>query len=382
MTNSNDRALTLFDQVSELNVATLEATERDLLGKQIIPFLPPQAQIKTPKNAVLYVASCMAKGIMPFHGPYAWEQGGKLYIQDPYHLVVKWVTSKYDFVKITEIADPTAHGCEKNDLVSVTSIIDREDIPRIKEYVDAELFDSVEEARDVLSDSRAGVVLEKEMLKTTRWDGQRSVTLAKDKWMPQDPPRGWTWRMVADKRSYMNAIRMKYGMPSPAELRELGGDPFMIDGRETVTGDWQAVTPDMSQEEAEKTVAGEVVARESAEKVAAMTDAERKEMLEKNREMLHPDMDADLTGEKEPDEAPDFLGELREAWAGAESTDRIEDGKIKYLVNQVYGQLGIEEPDWKEPVMYGEVGAVIKAALEQGEEEAEEVEQGVEEEAE
>lgn len=108
-----------------------------------------------------------------------------------------------------------------------------------------------------------------------------------------DPPKSWSWEQVAQKRALKNALRFSHGSPSPSELAKMH---WLVDDVETKPEDWEDVTPDMSSFEREELAKLSATTREALERIAALSEEERSELLNRHQEVMHGS-EEELNGE-------------------------------------------------------------------------------------
>ena len=95
-----------------------------------------------------------------------------------------------------------------------------------------------------------------------------------------EPPTGWDWRQVAQKRAITNAISLAYGQPT---LDEMLAEASLADGEETIESDWRNDDPPQVRT---RMAAARARARAARARVAEMSDDEIAEMLAHNVALL------------------------------------------------------------------------------------------------
>jgi len=115
---------------------------------------------------------------------------------------------------------------------------------------------------------------------------------------PKDPPTGWTWRDVARKRAFKNAINLSHGAPSPRDIADMSWD---VNGTKTLPEDWDGAE-DLSQHEAEKLAALRANGREQQAVWQTLEPQEKQQRFEENNRLLHGD--PDFEGFDTPPESP------------------------------------------------------------------------------
>ncbi len=142
----------------------------------------------------------------PFNGEvYGFDNKGKFTLVTGYKALVRWAKRQCDFTdRYTELTteERKAHGVAADSIAVKCHILREDKKADIKFFV--ECGATFAEALAQVSITAVGIVAKKEM--------------HGDKYQI-DPPKGWTWLQVAEKRALKNALNRAYGMPSPKEIQ-------------------------------------------------------------------------------------------------------------------------------------------------------------------
>ena len=125
-------------------------------------------------------------------------------------------------------------------------------------------------AFELVTTSAVGVVMATE----TKWpDGNA-----------KDPPHGWTWKQVAQKRALKTALNMSHGMPTVAQLARKSWE---VAGVITKPEDWDGTDELKTQDEKERLAAMQALERERRAQWEDMTVEEKKIRTERNSTLLY-----------------------------------------------------------------------------------------------
>lgn len=214
----------------------------------------------------------VATGLNPFRGEfYAYtDKKGNLSIVDGYKALTRWADDECPFdvqYRPQELGPGEAYN-EK-------AIIMRHDRRAQLDYY-LEKGADFQTAFDLVTFSAVGVVNESE----TKWpDGN-----------PKDPPHGWTWQQVAQKRALKTALNMSHGMPTVAELARKSWE---VAGVMTKPEDWEGTENLKEQEAKERLASMQAVERERQLQWQEMTEEDKKEKVKANSVLLYGDDDDD-----------------------------------------------------------------------------------------
>ena len=247
-------------------------------GIRIKTMLPGGDKLTIP-HALAAGQYAVATGLNPFRGEfYAYtDKKGNLNIVDGYKALTRWAEDECPFdvqYREEELGPGEAYN-EK-------AVIMRHDRkPQLDYYLDKGA--DFQTAFELVTTSAVGVVMENE----TKWgDGN-----------PKDPPKGWTWRQVAQKRALKTALNMSHGMPTVAELARKSWE---VAGIMTQPEDWDGTDELKTQEEKERLAAMQAQHREWKAEWDTASPEERQRRGKEAGRILHGDPDFEGFGD-EPD---------------------------------------------------------------------------------
>jgi hypothetical protein len=176
-------------------------------GRRIQALLPGGAKL-TSNQAMGLAQYAMLTDANPFRGEvYGFEQGGQLKLIDGYKLLVRWAKRQCEFTeKFTTLTaeELSAHGLTAEAVAAKCAILRDDKKEEVRFFVScgATFAEAIEQS----SVTAIGVVRAAEM---------------NGKFGAVNPPNGWSWLQVAQKRALKNALNRAYGMPSPKEINAM-----------------------------------------------------------------------------------------------------------------------------------------------------------------
>lgn len=208
-------------------------------------------------------------GLDPFAaGFFVMPQGG---IIQHYAILVAWAQSKAPYSDKYLPLDASEKDLEgiPEDLIAWKCYILRDDrAPILAEYIKAGM--PFVEALDFLAAKGIGIIGPDDLKTKAGKDRQ--------------PPKGWTWQKVAQKRALRSALSLSHGRPTAIELRHFSELAYQ--------DSHQAKLANL-----------ETQAAVQIQAAASMTKADHRDRLETNGTILHGPEDDTAIGEDEP--APD-----------------------------------------------------------------------------
>lgn len=244
-------------------------------GIRIKTMLPGGDKLTIP-HALAAGQYAVATGLNPFRGEfYAYtDKKGNLSIVDGYKALTRWAEDECPYDAQYHTLEP-----EEGEHVRVKCIVMRHDRRAQLDYY-LEKGADFQTAFDLVTTSKIGVVKVGE----TRWqDGN-----------PKDPPHGWSWEQVAEKRALKNTLNFSHGMPTVAELARKSWE---VAGILTKPEDWEGTEDLRTQEERERLAELSARTRETVQTFEAMTPEEQAAKLEQNRTLLYGEGEDDPFGE-------------------------------------------------------------------------------------
>ena len=265
-------------------------------GIRIKTMLPGGDKLSIP-HALAAGQYAVATGLNPFRGEfYAYtDKKGNLNIVDGYKALTRWAQDECPYDVQYRPLDPGP-----GEAYRIKCIIMRDDRREKLDYY-LERGADFQTAFNLVTTSAVGVVNENE----TVWpDGNA-----------KDPPKGWTWEQVAEKRALKTALNMSHGMPTVAELARKS---FDVAGIITQPEDWEGTEEFKTQEERERLAVMQAKERERNEEWQEMSPEEKKERVKDNSTLLYgedtDDPFADVVeGVVVPDEVVEAPPTLQEA---------------------------------------------------------------------
>lgn len=244
-------------------------------GIRIKTMLPGGDKLSIP-HALAAGQYAVATGLNPFRGEfYAFpDKKGNLNIVDGYKALTRWANDEcpYDVQYREEELD----AGEAHKVRAVIMRHDRKE--QLTFYIQAGA--DFKTAWDLVTFSAVGVVKDSE----TKWpDGK-----------PKDPPQGWTWAQVAEKRALKTALNMSHGMPTVAQLARKSWE---VAGVLTRPEDWDGTEQYRTDEEKERLAAMQALERERQERWEEMTGEQRQAKAGANSQLLYGNDTDDPFGE-------------------------------------------------------------------------------------
>lgn len=244
-------------------------------GMRIKTILWPELSIP---HALAGGQYAVATGLNPFRGEfYAFEdKKGDLHIVDGYKALTRWANDEcpYDVQYREEDTDA-------GEAYKIKAIIMRHDRKAQLDYYLDKGAD-FQTAFELVTFSAVGVVMENE----TQWPNGGD----------KDPPKGWTWKQVAEKRALKNVLNMSHGMPTVAELARKSWE---VAGILTKPEDWDGTENYKTDEEKERLAGMQALERERKAQWEEMTVEEKKIRTEENSTLLYGEDTDDPFGEDE-----------------------------------------------------------------------------------
>ena len=286
-------------------------------GIRIKTMLPGGDKLSIPQ-ALAAGQYAVATGLNPFRGEfYAFaDKKGNLNIVDGYKALTRWADDECPYDVQYRTQDPDTGEAYKEQ-----AIIMRHDRKAQLDYY-LEKGADFQTAFELVTFSAVGVVMANEI----KWsDGN-----------PKNPPQGWTWQQVAQKRALKTALNMSHGMPTVAELARKSWE---VAGILTKPEDWDGTEELKSQEEKERLAEMQARERERQAEWQEMTTEERQEKAAHNSALLFGSDDDDpfaevIEGEVvEPEPEPE-----EEATVPMTLTEALEVGLPKAAP-----KMGLEE---------------------------------------
>lgn len=240
-------------------------------GIRIKTMLPGGDKLTIP-HALAAGQYAVATGLNPFRGEfYAYtDKKGNLSIVDGYKALTRWANDECPYDEQFRPLKP-----EEGEAHRIKCIIMRHDRRQQLDYY-LEKGADFETAFGLVTKSAVGVVKTSE----TRWpDGN-----------PKDPPQGWTWEQVAEKRALKNALNFSHGMPTVAELARKSWE---VAGILTKPEDWEGTEDLKSQDERERYAEMSARTRGVQEAFRQLSPEEQQAKLADNDRLLHGDHDED-----------------------------------------------------------------------------------------
>jgi hypothetical protein len=285
----------------------------------------------TQQQALSLAQYAAATDANPFRGEvYAYEDRGKLQIVDGYKLLVRWARRQCNFYSRYEPIENLQEGD-----VGARCWLLREDAKGMLQML-VECGATWREAFETAATSTVGVIRKAEM-----WSQKYNKAI--------NPPNGWTWEQVAEKRALKNAINRAYGTPSP---REIAAESWKVGALDTEPSDWVTddVTPGMSGEERARLAAMHARDRERE----SVTDPE--ETLQNGHSILRGDpedeWDEDQFNASEKDQAAEYA----QMELGAEIA--VPAGDLPAWAQELRAQADTS-PGASDPIAEGAAGGLV-----------------------
>ncbi|RME71831.1 MAG: hypothetical protein D6784_14590 [Chloroflexi bacterium] len=246
------------------------------LGKRIKAMLPGGEKL-TPEQAMAMAQYAVITDANPFRGDFYGmvDRRGNFTFVEGYKLLVRWAkricgyTERY--VPLSA-AEKRQMGLRDEDIAYRCHILRDDQKDTLREFI--QMGATFAEAYDIVTTQAVGVVTRED--RVTR-DGK-----------PIDPPKGWTWDQVAQKRALKNALNLSHGAPSP---RELAAESWKVGDTETRPEDWQDAPPEIARdpELAARYAALQAHTRQVLAENDRRSPEERAEQFQKNVSLLRGD---------------------------------------------------------------------------------------------
>lgn len=235
------------------------------LSRRIRSMMPGGDKL-TPAQAMAAAQYAILVDANPFRGEiYAYpDKRSQLVLMDGYKLLVRWAKKQCPYSeRYTRLPD-----LSEGDIGYRCWILRNDARATLHDLVQAGA--TFQEAFEIAATSAVGVVRKHET-----WSAKYKK--------PINPPKGWTWDQVAEKRALKNALNRSHGAPSP---REIARESWMVGQTETITSDWQECTPEMSQAARER-----LAAITAQDRIREPDDRTPAEILAENGKLLHEEQE-------------------------------------------------------------------------------------------
>jgi hypothetical protein len=178
-------------------------------------------------NALAVAQFALSTGANPFRGEiYGYEHAGKLVLVEGYKLLTRWArevepfTTRFYPLRPGETDD--GHTIPSGAIAARCYVLRAGERAFFLELIRAEM--PLWDALDTASTSALGIVTK----------GDRTTRSGR----PMDPPKTWSWQMVAEKDALKNALRRAYGGRAMNEVARL---TWEVEGVMTEPQDWDGL---------------------------------------------------------------------------------------------------------------------------------------------
>lgn len=284
---TDEKALTII-QDAPLAQISREQFENSVARLRAI--LPDGPQMSVGQLSAVAMHSLLT-GTIPGDEVYYFLNGGKLCKTEDYKLVKRWAveserrrtgdaaaTISENYAVLTS-GEARAEGLAEGDIAVWCTVVSSYDQPQVKRWIDAGL--TSREAFDLVGTKAIGVIKKAEL---------------------GNIPKGWSPMQKARKLALKNALRFRFGKPSPFELQQQAKSLARGDVTE---GDWEEVPANMPPEVQARYAELTAVARQVTEAGAELLPDEHVGRLQSNADLLRGADEGAIGEEQEP--GPDEL---------------------------------------------------------------------------